>query len=326
MLRLNYVDFVKEIKNRVENVYRVTGDDVFLLSQIETKCQAACEIQFEDFDKSSFDLENFTPASFENAYMQLPIQANKRMIVVKNIAKLLESDKKKILEILSRTNSSATVLFFANQEGEDFSFLKDAVKVDCQRLSPSMCESFIADKVKKLNTKITKEAAEHLIELTLRHLGRIDKELNKLAILVVDKGIIEIEDVKISVKQDLEYQIYEISDLLISKKLTRAMQIVGDLLSKKEEPTTILSMLTSNFRRLYFAKISPDDNATLSRQLGVKEFAIKIARDKQAKIGAMALKNINEMLLETDYMIKSGKMPADLALNYAMLKINSLIK
>ena len=64
----------------------------------------------------------------------------------------------------------------------------------------------------------------------------------------------------------------------------------------------------------------------LAKQLGVKEYAIKIAKDKTSKVGAVALKQINEMLLETDYAIKSGEMPADLALNYAILKINSLIK
>ena len=98
------------------------------------------------------------------------------------------------------------------------------------------------------------------------------------------------------------------------------------MLTKKEEPTAILSLLTSNFRRLYFAKITPDDNATLAKQLGVKEYAMKIAKDKTNKVGAVALKQINEMLLETDYAIKSGEMPADLALNFAVLKINSLIK
>ena len=323
---MNYVEFVKEVKNKIENVYRVTGDDLFLLGQVESKCQSACDIVFEDFDKTTLDLENFSPEAFENAYMQLPIQAKRRLIVVKNVGKLSEVEKKKVLAILSRPNNTSTVIFFANMEGEEFSFLKDATKIDCQRLNQSMCEGFIADRSKKLNVQITKEAATLLTELTIRNLGKIDTELNKLALFVADKGIIEVGDVQASVKQELEYQIYEISDLLASKKITRAMQIVNDLIAKKEEATTILSMLTSNFRRLYYAKISPDDNATLARNLGVKEYAIKIAREKQAKLGAMALKNINEMLLETDYMIKSGKMPADLALNYAMLQINSLIK
>ena len=124
----------------------------------------------------------------------------------------------------------------------------------------------------------------------------------------------------------MEYKIYELSDLLLDKKIDRAMLIIQDMLTKKEEPTAILSLLTSNFRRLYFAKITPEDNATLAKQLGVKEYAIKIAKDKTSKVGAVALKQINEMLLETDYAIKSGEMPADLALNYAILKINSLIK
>ena len=322
---LNYIEFVKLIKSELKNYYIVSGDDLFLLKQVETRVEKACQISLPEFDKIFFDGENFSVSAFEQAYVGLPIASYKKLVVVKNLPKLGENDKKSIKEILHRQNNSC-VLFFANANGEDFSFVLDATKIECSKLSSELCQKFVDDRLKQNNMRITDVAKVKLVELCSNNLGKIKSELEKLIYMCLDKGVIEEVDVKASVKSDLEYKIFELSDLLLDKKIDRAMLIINDLLTKKEEPTSILSLLTSNFRRLYFAKITPEDNATLAKQLGVKEYAIKMSRPSLNKIGAIALKQINEMLLEMDYTIKSGEMSADIALNYAVLKINSLIK
>lgn len=322
---MNYIQFVKEIKSEIKNFYVVLGDDLFLLKQVETRVESACEITMPEFDKIMFDGENFSVAAFEGAFLGLPIASKKKLVVVKNLPKQSEADKRALKEILRKQNSCC-VLFFANSTGEDFSFILDATKIECSKLSNELCQKFVDDRLKQNSMQITDAAKTKLVELCANNLGKICTELDKLAFMCMDKGTIEEDDVKTSVKSDLEYKIYELSDLLLDKNIDRAMLIIQDMLTKKEEPTAILSLLTSNFRRLYFAKITPDDNATLAKQLGVKEYAMKMAKDKTSKVGAVALKQINEMLLETDYAIKSGEMPADLALNYAILKINSLIK
>lgn len=322
---MNYIQFVSEIKNTIQNIYVVTGEDLFLLGQVEKRVERAAQISMPEFDKLVFDSENFSASAFENGFLQLPIASNKKMIVVKNLSKLAESDKKAIKNVVGKENNSV-VLFFANPNGEDFSFLTGATRVDCFKLSDDLCQKFIDDKLKDRNVQIKPDAKLQLVKLCSNNLNKILTELEKLVLMNLEKGVIELDDVASSVKADLEYKIFELSDLLLDKKIDRAMAIIDDMLTKKEEPTAILSLLSLNFRRLYFAKITPDDNATLAKNLGVKEYAIKIAKDKQAKATAMALKQINEMLLELDYSIKSGAMPADIALNYAVLKINSLIK
>lgn len=322
---MNYIQFVKEIKSEIKNYYVVLGEDLFLLKQVETRVESACEITMPEFDKLEFDGENFSVSAFEGAYLGLPIASKKKLVIVKNLPKQGEADKRALKEILHKQNNCC-VLFFANATGEDFSFIIDATKIECSKLSNELCQKFVDDRLKQNNMQITDAAKTALVELCANNLGKICTELDKLAFMCMDKGTIEEDDVKTSVKSDLEYKIYELSDLLLDKNIDRAMLIIQDMLTKKEEPTAILSLLTSNFRRLYFAKITPDDNATLAKQLGVKEYAMKMAKDKTSKVGAVALKQINEMLLETDYAIKSGEMPADLALNYAILKINSLIK
>ncbi len=321
---MNYIEFVKAIKNRVENSYVITGDDIFLLKQVEDKVTKALNITLSEFDKIIFDQENFEIGKFENAVLMLPFSADKKLVIVKNLNKLGEGDKKKISSALNQAKS-ACVLFFANPEGEMFAFLKDSTKLDCSRLSPALCMKFVDDKVKDAGFVIDDDAKNQLVNLCLNNLGKIISELEKLFTYCMDEKVIDLKAVNVSVKSDLEYQIYEIADLLQNKNLDRALEIISDMLTKKEEPTAILSMLTASFRRTYFCKISPHDDLSLASKLGVKEYAVKIARRNISKVTAPQLKLINEMLLEVDYSIKSGAMPQDLALYFAVTKIYAII-
>ena len=55
--------------------------------------------------------------------------------------------------------------------------------------------------------------------------------------------------------------------------------------------------------------------------LGCKEFAITKAKEQGAKYSAKQLKDIQELILETDYNIKSGIMSQENALYYLIFAI-----
>ena len=135
---MNYIQFVKEIKSEVRNYYVVSGDDLFLLKQVETRVESACGITMPEFDKLEFDGENFSVSAFESAFVGLPIQANKKLVVVKNLPKQSDADKRALKEILHQQNNCC-VLFFSNAIGEDFSFILDATKIECSKLSNESC-------------------------------------------------------------------------------------------------------------------------------------------------------------------------------------------
>ena len=80
-------------------------------------------------------------------------------------------------------------------------------------------------------------------------------------------------------------------------------------------------MLLSNFRRMFFAAISKDTPATLAQKLGVKEYAIKVAKDLSRRFTPVKLKNILEFGAELDLKIKSGSMNAENALYYFITNI-----
>ena len=90
-----------------------------------------------------------------------------------------------------------------------------------------------------------------------------------------------------------------------------AVSVIFDMLDKGETHGRIISAVYNYFRRLLFAAISDKPNAETAALLGVKEYAVKKAKEQAAAFKVRALKNAVDRLGDADYAVKSGKSDAD---------------
>ena len=78
-------------------------------------------------------------------------------------------------------------------------------------------------------------------------------------------------------------------------------------------------MLYAHFRRLLYVAITPYYERMPS-DLGVKEYAVKKAKEQAARFTPLKLKKICDILQSADYGIKSGKMTDKTALELTVLR------
>ena len=114
-----------------------------------------------------------------------------------------------------------------------------------------------------------------------------------------------------------EYMVFELTESLGAKKTSRAIELLNLMLKQQG----LLALITNHFRRLFFISISDQDNKTLANLLGVKEYAVAKMRTQVKNFSKVQLKKIYSLLEEVDYMIKSGAMLQDTALNYLVFSI-----
>ena len=89
----------------------------------------------------------------------------------------------------------------------------------------------------------------------------------------------------------------------------------------EKQPGT-LALITNHFRRAFFISLCEDmSNAELAALLDVKEYAIAKQRASAKNFSKMQLKKIYALLEKVDYMIKSGAMLTQTALNYLVFSI-----
>ncbi|MCL2556776.1 MAG: DNA polymerase III subunit delta [Firmicutes bacterium] len=243
----------------------------------------------------------------------LPLGSNLRLVFGAT-KQLNELDK-----YLANPNPS-TVIILIGDAGK-LKVSKGVEIVDCNRLDVGLLTKFIGLEAKKAGVSIDVDAAYLLIEYCTRFLTRIKSELDKLIGFCGNGKTIGVDAVKTIVAPDLEYKVFELADTIIKGNKERTMRMLDDMLNEGAGAAQkIFGLLYGHFRRLLFVSFGGDD-AALAEKLGVKDYAVTVAKKQADKFSKSKLKRIVDKLHSVDYGIKSGKIKDRIALESFVMQI-----
>ena len=300
----------------LKNCYLMAGEDYELYLRGYSMIMKNAALEIEDFNLVKFDDDNFSMKAVLDACEVMPMGDQWRVVLLKNIQKVGEGDKKMLAEYLKSPVPSTILIIFDMYE--KFTSLKgDTSFVDCKRFDSQMCLGVIANEFSKKNKQISTEAAQALYDYCNGYLTRIVSEVDKLAYYDSDSNLITKKLVESLVSKDEEVVVFELTEALGKRNGDRALQLLESL--KKE--MGVLGLITNHFRRLFFISISDLPDKELASLLGVKEFAIAKQRAQTKNFSKMQLKKIYALLEKVDFMIKSGAMLQENALYYLVLSI-----
>lgn len=292
------------------------GDDYYLYDRAFLMIKKIANITIEDFNLTLFDDDNFNIDAFLNSAESLPMGDDKKIILLKNISKFSENDKKTLENYLKSPLESTILVIF--DYFEKFSSLKEYAEfVDCKRFDRTLATSFIVNEFAKRGKQISGEACEALLDCCNGYLTRVVNELDKLAYYDLEEQMINKKLVEKLVNKDEEYVIFELTEALGQKNGDNAIKILEQM-SKQQG---VFGLITNHFRRLFFISTSGLDDKELASLLNVKEYAIKKQREQAKNFSKIQLKKIFELLEDVDYKIKSGAMLSENALYYVVLSI-----
>ena len=300
------------LQKKIEPCYLVQGEDILLYDKALELIKNACDLQLLDFNFTIFDEDSFSEQGVLDSLQTLPMGSDKKLVLLKNIAKFGENFKKNLREYLKNPVPSTCLVIFDFFNKFDFLI---AEKVSAKRLDDPSLKSLIVAELKKHNKTITPSACEKLIESCCSYYSLIFNEITKLAACDEDKITDEIVDGLVS--KETEFAVFELTDALSKRDADKA---VG-LLNLMDKDTKTFTLVLNHFRRLFFASISDLSDRELSELLNVKEFAITKARQISKNFSKMQLKNIYEMLNDVDFFIKNGQMQIENALFYLIFGI-----
>ena len=124
----------------LKSVYRLTGEDAIEINRaLEIIRTKAC-LQMPEINQTIFNDENFDAEKILLVCQQMPFLSERRLVIVKNIAKVKDVDIKK-LEEYCKSPSPETVLVFQELVGQNVFAKLSAEKVVCKKLSmDSLCK------------------------------------------------------------------------------------------------------------------------------------------------------------------------------------------
>ena len=300
------------LQKKVETCYVVQGEDVLLYDKALELIKKAANLQIEDFNFTVFDEDNFSEEKVLDSLQTLPMGSEKRIVLLKNVAKFGENFKKSLQNYTKNPVLSTILVIFDFFNKFDFLISE---KISAKRLDDKSLQEIVVAELKKYEKTITPSACQKLIEACCNYYSLIKNELDKLASCLDD----EITDKTIDklVCKETEFTVYELTEALSRRDADKA---VG-LLNLMNKDTKTFNLVLNHFRRLFFASISDLSEKELADLLGVKEYAVVKAKQLAKNFTKLQLKNIYEMLNDVDFYIKNGQMQVENALFYLIFGI-----
>lgn len=310
---MNYL----EINNQeIKNICLLTGDS-FLIKQ--TILAIAKKMQVNAINISTFNDENFDALACFNACNQFSFFNEKRIIVIDNLLQELKTADKNLIANYTQNPNKDCVLLIVDNNGI-FGFIKDIQKIDCKP-SDIFLQEYVKKEFAKFGKEISTSLCNKLIEYCSKNLGRITIEIKKLCDYLGDDGEVSDQLIEQMVAKDIELKVFDLTNALAQKDVQKSHKILYEMLKSEEPPIKILGLISGFFRRMFFAKINKDSDENLAKELNCKPYAITMAKKQANGFTAKELKNIHNLILETDYNIKSGQMTQENALYYLIMKI-----
>ena len=296
------------LKSKIEFCYFVVGKDAFLKDSAVSMITKRCVSNFLELNVSKFNDENYSLNSFLDSLFLLPFGEQKRVVILDDLNLSLQ-DAKKITEALKAENQFLCVIFKCDEIPQNLKKLSEnSCVIDCLSLDFDVLKVLIQNKFQKNNIKIEPNALKTLIEYCNLDMTFLGQETKKLIAFAYDTHQIKEIDVINLVHKNIEYTVFELSNAVADKDGEKALKLVDLMLANKESPQNLLMMILSNFRRIFYASISKENNKTIAECLGVKEYSIKIAKQLALKFTPKKLKQILDLGGQIDYEIKSSKM------------------
>ena len=310
---MKFLELKNSVKNEIFPIYYIEGEDAFLRQNALLTLKNAFLVE------PDFNLTNFTGAnlkedveSFLTAIKSYPFLSDKRIMVVNEYYPTAQELKsKKMKEVFNDLVETSIIIFINSKPCLNLKNQPNVTHVDCSKLDDLSITKYLRAVFVKHNIVVESDAVSKLIEYTSGDMAKINGEINKLISYVGNSGVLDVSAVDAITVKDTEYQIYELSSYIAEKQNQKAFQLLNDMLSKNEDKQKLFISIYFHFRRLLHASISNLSDGELASSLGVKEFAVKKAKNQAKKFSTKRLKSICDKLSSFDTAFKSGELSLD---------------
>jgi DNA polymerase-3 subunit delta len=161
---------------------------------------------------------------------------------------------------------------------------------------------------RELGVELERDAAEELLEILNAELASIRSELEKLAAYVGDRRRITRADVELLVVSARKYSVWELAEMLASRRVPVALEFLDSLLREGEPPAQLLGALAWMYRKLLEAQELPANSTggQAASRLGMRPPMAELAVRQSRKFPRTQLTRGLAALYEADSRLKSG--------------------
>ncbi len=266
---LSREDLWKQLKRReFAPVYLLFGAETYLrdLAAKNIADSVLADSSLREFNEAEFSLTDSPVQHALGAAEQLPMMAVRRVIKITDVVvsasgskdNLREDDETSLAAYLNRPAETSVVIFVAAELDKRRKIakllLEKCTAVEFTEFKDDEMVGWARTKLKDLNSEADERALRHLVGLVGNNARRLINELEKLSVAALPDALITFDAVESLVPNSRAISNFDLTDSLLAKSKTRALQILKKILDDGAEPLMLLGLIASNFRRLFMSK------------------------------------------------------------------------
>lgn len=301
-------------------LYFFHGEEVFLLHHyLEQLRRMLIDDLTESFNSHKLTSENFDIRSFADAVENLPMMAETTFVWVDevDIFKMSETDREKMIDILSDIPDYCTVVFTYEttpwKPDKRLKKLWDAVQkhgtvVEFPKQDQKDLVAWIQRHFAANGKRIKNDLCVYLIDITGGTMTALSGEIGKICAYSGAEEIVK-ADIDAVVEPVLDAVVFQMTDLLGQNAYAPALVKLRQLLKMQQEPLAILGAVGAHFRRMGTARTLSDNGRTsgeLMKLCGISDYAARKTMSAASRFSPVFYARTAELILETDMAIKTS--------------------
>jgi DNA polymerase-3 subunit delta len=238
----------------------------------------------------------------------LPMMAERRMILVRDLGLMAADDAEPLLAYFAKPNPSTVVVALTAKLDKRLKTFATASKKGWLHVleAPRQVQPWVREEAKARGVAIESSAVARLIDTVGGDLSRLALAVEQLGLYAGDRPVTS-DDVDELVADTRERSVFELTDAIGSADRSRALAAVAKLCDQRESAVGVVVMLARHIRQLSLVHVMRDEGVprgSLAGRIGVPPFVV----DKllaQAKFYApRALASATQQLAIADRALK----------------------
>ena len=321
--------------NEFSRCYLFYGTETYLIKDYEAALTKAilpdgAEIMNHDI----FEEKRATAAAIMDAAETMPFLNEKRLVTVRNSEFFQKGGRKEegdnLKEFLADLPDTVCLLFIEEKAEKTNGLYKAVAKYGQAVEFKKPTEKDLGTWIKKRCKDNGMEMSEGVLNLFLQtvdhDMENIDGELQKLIAYKGEEAEVKAEDIRAVCTVSLEARVFDLVRAVAEKRPEKAVQVYRTLLSMKESPYMVLSLITRQFRLILETMLlskSGMTNDMIAAKLEIRDFAVKEYLRQSKRFPAEGWKKALRDCLQADLDIKTGKAQEETAVEMLIMKYSA---
>lgn len=324
--------------NTLTPVYVLYGEETYLtthyVSQLAGK--AVGNDDFGDFNRVELDGQECGFEAVLDAAESLPLMAERKCVIVRELDATAAAVHDRLLTLLQDPPESCVLILWyshpldTRKNNKWKAFLAAAEKagtcVEFARRTPAEIAKLLSSGASRRGCTLSPDTARLMVEQCGDDMQQLLNELDKLCAVAGEGGEITPALVERAATRQLSARVYDLSKAILKGDYAGSYGILHRLFASREEPVSILAVLSGAYVDLYRAKVAATAGVpaeSLAAELGYrgKEFALRNAARDCRRLELATLRRCLALLAEADTRMKGSRVQPRVVLEQTIAQL-----